>query len=936
MTKKSTLGTLHVSVMEGRNLIPMDSDGQSDPYCVVIVGEKKKRTKAVRHKLNPKWENEHYEFTIDPTTHSLLVEVYDWDRFSSDDRMGMVSLPIQSLLESTLDTIKWYPLVPIKPDDKVTGDLRLKIRFDKEKAEKDKNPFIKAIKDHDLVAFEHLLAKPKTDINVCDTEGVPATHLIAVSNNIQMLMIFLKSSDLKITSRDIQGNTPLHLFAQKCIVSFSEEPINKLIERGCSVNHENAVGEIPLHKSCLSQNQKTQMMEILIAKGSGIDHKTKNEETPLHYAIKMGRPEFARCLLQRGADFTLAGGNPPKKPLDLAKELNHTQIVHRIQQTQEISDWLQNLQLDSLIPIFLMNDMFMDVVTDIDETTLDSLKITVAGQRAKLLKAVKKLKAGEPLDFSSSSLNLSSLQISSESVHSLDSLASSHCNNSHHNSIRRSSDIVIPTSPNHNNIVSPSTPRSLSHTGSSSSVNNLSSTNLFAAATTAAAAAAVSSSSSSSVITSTNVSSTTTTNIVAVPTTPVAAAAVAVVPVATTTTTTTTTTTAAATVVITTSPEKPNIEYSDLAQLKHTHLDHNDTTWIIDETNLQYSTLLGVGASGKVYKGFYKGEEVAIKVLKSFTDKKDIEEFKKEFQIVSALKSPGVVYFFGAGIKDKLCIVMEYCSRGSLYHILKDETVQFSWKDLFHLALQAVNSLNSLHTWSPQILHRDLKSLNLLITENWTVKICDFGLSRFDTGSNLETLGKLRGTYAYVAPEVYFGNKYTLKSDVYSMGMIIWEMLYRCLKGAHQFPFGEYLHLKFDYQILIACAKKDLRPTFPPETPASLIEIISRTLLKDATLRPTTQELYDALLEIRDKEFNPNAAEWEAKRFVPDQQLNPQPDPPPTAAVSPSLVGTGQFDQLKPKSALPDHLTRSRSNSSPIEPSNLKKKPSKFSLLQDH
>ncbi|EGG19769.1 hypothetical protein DFA_06869 [Cavenderia fasciculata] len=81
---------------------------------------------------------------------------------------------------STLDTIKWYPLVPIKPDDKVTGDLRLKIRFDKEKAEKDKNPFIKAIKDHDLVAFEHLLAKPKIDINVCDTEGVPATHLIAV------------------------------------------------------------------------------------------------------------------------------------------------------------------------------------------------------------------------------------------------------------------------------------------------------------------------------------------------------------------------------------------------------------------------------------------------------------------------------------------------------------------------------------------------------------------------------------------------------------------------------------------------------------------------------------------------------------------------------------------------------------------------------------
>ncbi|EFA84490.1 ankyrin repeat-containing protein [Heterostelium album PN500] len=921
MTKK--IGTIFIGVMEGRNLVAMDSDGHSDPYCVVIVGDKKKRTKAVRHNLNPKWEAENFEFSLDPSIHNVVVEVFDWDRFSTDDPMGMVVIPVASVIDTMVDTIKWYPLVPMKQDDKVSGDLRLRVRYEKEKAEQEKNPLIKAIKDHDIVGVEHLLSKSKTDINVCDAEGSPAVHIAATTNNIPLLMLLLKATELKITSKDPHGNTPLHIFSQKCLVLTNEDPVTKLIEKGCFVNTENAIGEIPLHKACLSTTPKTVTLEVLLNKGSNINHKTKAGETPLHYAIKMGRNEFVRLLIQRGADFNVEGGKPPKKPSDLARELGHTAILNRIQQSQEISEWLSNLQLDALVPTFIENDMFLDVLPDVDESTLDSLKITVSGQRTKLLRAVKKLKSGS-LSSSNSSFSASTSGLSESMASTTISMSGSmrgsaintssgnlniSCNNSGSTPINLSSSSVDAISSSGNNIVNSnnSEPKLNGSTNSTSPVvaspindnnnnNNNNIVNNNKPTTTTTPIDDKNNSNNNNNKNSSNDDDNNNNNTPKDLEIPDAKG------------------------------KEININYQDLAHLKHTHLEDN-TSWVIDESSLKFLNLLGVGASGKVYKGTYNGTVVAIKVLKAFTDAKDIQEFKKEFQIVSALKAPGVVYFYGAGIKDKLCIVMEFCSRGSLYHILKDETVQFTWNNLFHLAVQAISSLNSLHTWSPQILHRDLKSLNLLVTEDWVVKICDFGLSRFDTGSNLETLGKLRGTYAYVAPEVYFGNKYTLKSDVYSMGMIIWEMIYRCINGAHQFPYQEYPNLKFDYQILIASAKKDMRPTFPPSTPQCLVDIISKTLLKDSTLRPTTQELYDEMTKCRN-EYLANQEEWDAKRTIPEQQKfpNSQPPPPPTAAASP-------VSPDKPASALPDHLTRSRSNSSPVEPSLLLKKSSKNLIL---
>jgi serine/threonine protein kinase len=142
-------------------------------------------------------------------------------------------------------------------------------------------------------------------------------------------------------------------------------------------------------------------------------------------------------------------------------------------------------------------------------------------------------------------------------------------------------------------------------------------------------------------------------------------------------------------------------------------------------------------------------------------------------------------------------MVMELCIKGSLYHVLSDPNFDLEWDRLFSFSDEMVKGIDCLHSWTPQVLHRDFKSLNLLVchfsfflfifwseenslclprkqkkvTDQWHLKVCDFGLARFNTDTSKETLGKMRGTFAYCAPEVYFGERFTTKSDVFSVGM---------------------------------------------------------------------------------------------------------------------------------------------------------------------
>jgi len=167
------------------------------------------------------------------------------------------------------------------------------------------------------------------------------------------------------------------------------------------------------------------------------------------------------------------------------------------------------------------------------------------------------------------------------------------------------------------------------------------------------------------------------------------------------------------------------------------------------------------------------------------------------------LNHPNVVQFIGAVTEpSNLCIITQFCARGSLADLLLDDSIEMSFARKLKFALDAAKGMLYLHNSNPVILHRDLKSDNLLVAMDWTVKVGDFGLTRFLSEKNKMTQV---GTPMWMAPEIITGKQYTEKADVYAFGIILWEILTRAE------PYDD----KEPMQIVIEVVRDDLRPTIP-------------------------------------------------------------------------------------------------------------------------
>jgi serine/threonine protein kinase len=287
----------------------------------------------------------------------------------------------------------------------------------------------------------------------------------------------------------------------------------------------------------------------------------------------------------------------------------------------------------------------------------------------------------------------------------------------------------------------------------------------------------------------------------------------------------------------------------------------------IDGTAFEYTKHLGTGAAGDVYRALYERSVVAVKVLSAKSQEREVEEFKKEFEILRAVRNPYVVKFIGVAMKPRLCMVMEYCSRGSLHHVIKDAGTDMNWQRAISFCKETALGLKALHDNKPQILHRDLKSPNILISQEWHIKIADFGLSRFVTAENMNTMKQMRGTYQYLDPEVYNGGIFSAASDIYSMAIIFWEIMYRTLTGTYQQPYAEFRNLIYDFQIIIQSAKENLRPTIPQNCPDSLRKLIIACWHKNQVDRINLNEILSKI-ELIEKEYNSNPQDWEVLRKV--------------------------------------------------------------------
>ncbi|XP_065851195.1 serine/threonine-protein kinase EDR1-like isoform X2 [Euphorbia lathyris] len=199
--------------------------------------------------------------------------------------------------------------------------------------------------------------------------------------------------------------------------------------------------------------------------------------------------------------------------------------------------------------------------------------------------------------------------------------------------------------------------------------------------------------------------------------------------------------------------------------------------WNIDFSELTVGTRVGIGFFGEVFRGVWNGTDVAIKVfLEQDLTAENMEDFCNEISILSRLRHPNVILFLGACMKPpNLSMVTEYMEMGSLYYLIhmSGQKKRLSWRRRLKMLRDICRGLMCIHRM--KIVHRDLKSANCLVNKHYTVKICDFGLSRIMTHTPIRDSSSA-GTPEWMAPELIRNEPFTEKCDIFSLGVIMWEL----------------------------------------------------------------------------------------------------------------------------------------------------------------
>ncbi|XP_065865589.1 serine/threonine-protein kinase STY46-like isoform X2 [Euphorbia lathyris] len=260
--------------------------------------------------------------------------------------------------------------------------------------------------------------------------------------------------------------------------------------------------------------------------------------------------------------------------------------------------------------------------------------------------------------------------------------------------------------------------------------------------------------------------------------------------------------------------------------------------WEIDPQNLKFENKVASGSYGDLYKGAYCSQEVAIKVLKPERINTDLQkEFAQEVFIMRKVRHKNVVQFIGACTKPpSLCIVTEFMSGGSVYDYLHKQKGVFKLPSLLKVAIDISKGMNYLH--QNNIIHRDLKAANLLMDENEVVKVADFGVARVKAQTGVMTAET--GTYRWMAPEVIEHKPYDHKADVFSFGVVLWELL------TGKLPY-EYLT---PLQAAVGVVQKNLRPTIPKNINPKLGELLEKCWQQDPSQRPDFSEIISTLQQI--------------------------------------------------------------------------------------
>ncbi|KAL8215613.1 hypothetical protein R6Q57_022450 [Mikania cordata] len=250
----------------------------------------------------------------------------------------------------------------------------------------------------------------------------------------------------------------------------------------------------------------------------------------------------------------------------------------------------------------------------------------------------------------------------------------------------------------------------------------------------------------------------------------------------------------------------------------------------IDLRLLKIGEKIGSGSCGDLHRGVYAGEDVAVKILRSETLNQALEEeFCHEIAILREVQHRNVVRFIGACTKQPhLCIITEYMSGGSLYEYLHKNHHTLTLPQLVKFAIDVSRGMEYLH--KNNIIHRDLKTANLLMDSHNVVKVADFGVARFLNQEGVMTAET--GTYRWMAPEIINHQPYDQKADVFSFAIVLWELVTAKIPYDNMTPLQAALGVR-----------QGRRPDLPTNTHPKLLELMQICWGTDANSRPSFSEI---------------------------------------------------------------------------------------------
>ncbi|KAL1192382.1 LEAF RUST 10 DISEASE-RESISTANCE LOCUS RECEPTOR-LIKE PROTEIN KINASE-like 1.4 [Cardamine amara subsp. amara] len=282
----------------------------------------------------------------------------------------------------------------------------------------------------------------------------------------------------------------------------------------------------------------------------------------------------------------------------------------------------------------------------------------------------------------------------------------------------------------------------------------------------------------------------------------------------------------------------------------------------LEEATDNFSRELGDGGFGTVYYGVLKdGRAVAVKRLYERSLKR-VEQFKNEIEILKSLKHPNLVILYGCTSRHsrELLLVYEYISNGTLaehLHGVRAEPRPLSWSVRLNVAIETASALSFLH--AKGIIHRDVKTTNILLEDNYKVKVADFGLSRLFPMDQTHISTAPQGTPGYVDPQYHQCYQLNEKSDVYSFGVVLTELISSkeavdITRHRHDINLANMAISKIQNNALHELVDPSLGFEKDPEVKRkmmSVAELVFRCLQQESEVRPSMDEIVEILKGIK-------------------------------------------------------------------------------------